>query len=116
MERPRKQKWTDAQLATLIEMARGGVSMVTIGAELGRSRDAVSSKFQEYCRGLDPASRKEMWAHRDQHLQLPVYSVAGPAQLADRAAREAAGHRSITAAVFGDPLPGRSALDMRTQP
>lgn len=105
--------WTNDEVERMVTFARNGVPFSAIGGELGRSVSGVRLKFKEYAASLTTAQRKALWLERDTNLQLPIYGLASAAQLADRAAREATAPSSLTAALLGDPLPGRSALDLR---
>jgi hypothetical protein len=105
--------WRKDEVDEMVAMARNGQPFRAIADHLQRPISGVRLKFKEYARSLTPSSRKALWAERDENLQLPIAGLASAAQLADRAAREATTPSSITAALLGDPLPGRSALDLR---
>lgn len=105
--------WTNDEVDLMVAMARNGQTFTAISGDLQRSTSGVRLKFKEYARSLTPKMRKALWEERDVNLRLPIQGLASAAQLADRAAREAILPASLTAFVFGDPLPGRSALDLR---
>lgn len=91
--------WTDEEVADLLRLCADGVSFVQIGLRLGRRGYACSVKYYDMQRKSPP---------RD-----PVRQIADPVAIADRDARRSLEHRSLTSALFGDPLPGYSALDLR---
>lgn len=75
----------------------------SIATEIGRTRDAVADRYMRY--GARFGSMK------------PASPRQAPAELvAERARRAAAADRmSLTSTFFGDPPPGFSALDRRSQ-
>lgn len=99
-----RRPWSERDVARLRAMRKAGQTFRTIDAALGRSTGASEQKFHQ----LDVRETLDAVAH-----ERPARATT--AVLADRAARAGLDHPTITAAVFGDPLPGRSALDrMRT--
>lgn len=60
-----------------------------------------------YTRGYDPDMPLPRGEDHTVHVAVPREA------LADRDRRMALEHASLTAALLGDPLPGRSALDKR---
>jgi hypothetical protein len=86
---------------------------------LGRSRDSVRKRirllddpaFREACHRRDRARYVARKERRDAvALQVPK----GCEALFEQARARATAHRSLTAAIFGDPPPGQSALDRRS--
>ena len=85
-----------------IELRESGLSCRQIGEILGVNRKTVSALIHDF--------RK-----RDYRRVEEIIPVSAPAQvLAEREHRLALAPRDITAALFGDPLPGYSALERRT--
>jgi hypothetical protein len=85
---------TSDEIHTARLMRRQGKTIEEIARGLGRSRDAI----REACRGFARI----------------VHSVAVPDHvLAEREQCLARPPRDLTAAIAGDPLPGRSALDRK---
>ena len=70
------------------------------GHEGGHTGETMAKLLNELGRGCKPA--------------IPLSFAPSPLALADRDRREALrDQQSLTAAFFGDPLPGMSALDRR---
>lgn len=92
--------WTDEECAALLHLRdEKHCSFTRIDDHLLRSRGNAAGKYQS----LKKLAAKDAG-------QTP--SDKAPAEvLAERATRRALSPRDLTAAVFGDPLPGRSALD-----
>lgn len=109
------RRWTDTEHERLIAMARDGDLFSTIAAALDRPVEDARSKYLELISAMSHAARRDTRRTRDINLKLPLqgFSLAGAEQLADRDARAMAAHHSVTAALLGDPLPGRSALDLK---
>lgn len=83
--------WTEKEWATLKRMRAEGALWTAIDEALGRQPKSSRSKWENE-RGKERVR----------------------ADVAARAVRPVlAEHQSLTAAFFGDPLPGRSALDRR---
>jgi hypothetical protein len=106
------KQWSDEEIARLHHMRDVlHLPFQDIGLELGRSREACKIKYNTIeqgrilsCDALDRGERNG--------LRVSVTREA----LADRDARYQAWLRqSPAAALMGDPLPGRSALDQRRQ-
>ena len=92
-------RWlTPDEIHTAQLLRREGKTFGQIGRRLGRSREAI----RDACKGL---------AHTVVHN---VPSVGVPDHvLAEREQCLARQPRDLTAAIVGDPLPGRSALDRK---
>lgn len=92
--------WTDDECATLLHLRdEKHWSFTRIDDHLLRSRGNAAGKYQS----LKKQAAKDAG-------QTPA-DKAPAAVLAERAVRRALSPSDLTAAVFGDPLPGRSALD-----
>lgn len=86
-----RKVWTEREWATLKRMRAEGAAWTAIDEALGRQPKSSRSKWENE-RGKERVR----------------------ADVAARAVRPVpAEHQSLTAAFFGDPLPGRSALDRR---
>lgn len=94
--------WTDEECATLFHLRDvKHWSFTRIDDHLLRSRGNAAGKYQS----LKKHAAKE--AGEAPADKAPAHV------LIERAVRRALAPRDLTAAVFGDPLPGRSALDRR---
>lgn len=99
-DRPGERPWTPSDLTTLKGLLAKRHSTTEIAAIMGRSVHAVGAKRHAVLRAAGEASAQQetlrtaqALAERDHRLSLPP--------------------RSLTAAMMGDPEPGRSALDQR---
>ena len=104
------RRWTQQENDELLRLWKTGASDDRIAEALGRTLSAVQSHISELRRRrADLPSRR--WGgelpRRAEIVKAPPEDV-----LAERD-RALARERSLTAIVFGDPLPGRSALDWR---
>lgn len=89
-----KRFWTETDVQTLIRMVTvEGKTCADVDRALGRSEGASSEKFNRLRR---PEATRLPYEARAIHAQATMPE-----------------HTSITAKQFGDPLPGRSALDQR---
>jgi len=100
-------KWTAEQVATLKKMRRESKSYADIATATGRTIKAVQVKVINMRNGRDQSARI--------HPDGRVLSVNQPTEdvLIERNKRLALSPRDLTAAMFGDPLPGYSALERR---
>lgn len=115
MSAPIANRWSDDEIATLVEeVPRSGGDWAAVAAKLP---------------GRTPAACQQAWHVRQRQARIAKAApavAASPIRLKnwqDRRAREkAAEHertaaltqqRSTTSEFFGDPLPGRSALDKK---
>lgn len=96
--------WSDTAIAELFRLRDAGLTFVEIGAEIGRPERACRATYHSRLSSLRAAAAAR---------GLSAPSTAQERAFAERDARLRLDHPSITAAVLGDPLPGRSALDMR---
>jgi hypothetical protein len=82
---------------------------------IGRTRSPEAmARRKERERALRLKDKEATAALRASGVLAPAYSRAPPDHVLEEARFAiAAGPRDITAAAFGDPLPGRSALDRR---
>lgn len=97
------RRWTEAEVAILLARVSAGVKHQAIGAELRRGVESISKKLhtlREPYRVIGTAG-------------LVPKPVVSEQVLVERDQRYAAPHRSLTAAFFGDPPLGYSALDRR---
>lgn len=113
--------WTTSEHETLLKLCESGIGWPAISSALGRTIPACKFQHARLSRGfakrIDNRPRKTDRAGKPlTHAEIKASASAE----ADRRARANLNPSSITAAIFGDPLPGRSALDMRnsksTQP
>lgn len=99
---------------------------ILVGKALGRSLNGVSNRLTNYGPTFNDASfhahrmphkRKRVWSAERNSVPngasiAPTSHLAVPqAVIAERDYRQALEHPTITAAFFGDPKPGYSALD-----
>ncbi|QDM26979.1 hypothetical protein FNL56_13315 [Tardiphaga sp. vice304] len=94
--------WTEGDIADLMSLRDvEKLTFEAIGERIGRTARCCNHKYRGKT-GLDGPSG------------VKASDTRAPAQqLADRDARMGLQHRDFTAAFFGDPLPGHSALDQR---
>jgi hypothetical protein len=103
--------WTDAEFLRAKGMHDSGMNYAEIGIELGRTKKAVQARIQK-------GRWRDRYGSPFRETGLPQPSAANRAPddlLTDRNHRSGLAPRDLTAAVFGDPLPGYSALDRRQQ-
>jgi hypothetical protein len=102
------KSFTDAEVATLLRM-----------------RDVEKRQFWEIDAALGRRPGVSSWKYKALLLaagRIAPRLISGDTreakvsakQIADRDARLALSHPNVTAAFFGDPLPGHSALDLRS--
>jgi len=104
---PRQPRgFTDDEVAELLRMREvERLSFPEIDAALGRRHGVCKAKYRQVREGDSAIVERRL-------LEPPPIKVP-PDRIADRDHRRALSPASITAALFGDPLPGRSALDLR---
>jgi hypothetical protein len=105
--------WTDehcARLLALGDSAQTGARWPKIGRELGRSGAACKWKYTELKRRI--ANGEQLRQESNKGTARRLRDQAATAAREQKLAAELA-PRSLTAVIFGDPLPGRSALDRR---
>lgn len=123
-------KWSDEEIATFKHLAANGLSDREIGAKLNRSRESVrcfrrDASMSEAVRLAKRRRRNELERARNvktnpsRRAKLLVYgerAIDKPSAdiLRERDRRLAIPPRDLSAAFFGDPLPGFSALERRT--
>jgi transposase len=93
------QYWTEEEHAQLMRLVRQGKKWPEVAAILGRSVSAVQTRHHDF---------KDGGGFR--RTDRANYQIAEAAR-AEVAMLE---HKTLTAAFFGDPLPGRSALDRKS--
>ena len=120
-------RWTYEEWERAVKLRASGLGYEDIGIALGRARKAVRAKFaketltptQRQARAdYDRRKREENTASLRRVAGIPTeFSVKRPTAelLRERDYRSGLQHRDLTAAFFGDPLPGMSALDKRGQ-
>lgn len=106
MRRPKprpRTEWTEEQWALVLVMRAAGRTMVEMAQVIGLPRSAIQRRIaREY-----PNPRKIFRITTYKNKFVPDEVVA------ERDARKRLQPRDLTAAFFGDPLPGYSALDRR---
>jgi len=115
--------WTAEETARALKMRRDRMTIACIAEVLGRTPKAVKVRI---CRlSMTPEERERRNKHEcDRRAEQEVGTrVAGVSfgsmskvpdtVLSERNTRISLQHRDLTAAFFGDPLPGCSALDRR---
>jgi hypothetical protein len=97
------RKWTDEEYERLLVLHEQGLNTTECARALGRPFTSVASK-------LKYGHTYEGQVPLHQIIEADIVRVPGKV-LAERAKRAAIYPRDLTAAIFGDPLPGYSALD-----
>lgn len=98
--RGKSSHWTDAEVALLIRLASEGHTASSAAAIIGRPRAGVRHKG--YMIG-HPLRYESTWSPPKE----PKIDTPTPKPVASR------NTTSLTAMFFGDPIPGRSALDQK---
>lgn len=98
----RGERWTDAENAALLAAGDKAEDWGEIGIGLDRTRWACKVQYNALKRGQVPGDAKPVTSR-----VLRQHDTALAKQIRDTRPQ----HQSITAEFFGDPLPGRSALD-----
>src|SRR5258708_32651 len=101
---PKPTSWTPDIIALLmhkreIEKKKWEV----IGEEMGRSRTACQAQWD-----------KTKFPRQQPNHKVAERMIANEARMRDRDYRAGLEPRDLSAALFGDPLPGYSALERRT--
>lgn len=116
--------WTAEEWQSAQDMRSQGLGFDDIAVRLGRSGKAVREKFAK--NDLTPEQRQQRAEYRRRQRSMgtktkqiagmtfsaPLTKPANPA-FAERDYRLSLTPHDLTAAIFGDPLPGYSALDRR---
>ncbi len=97
---PLASAYSEADLATLERMRRENAGPTEIARALGRTKGSVNQRIERL--ELQPFYAARAW---EKTLR------PDPAALAEREQRLALAPRDLTAEIFGDPLPGYSALE-----
>ncbi|XUM25071.1 hypothetical protein ACRAVF_33950 (plasmid) [Bradyrhizobium oligotrophicum S58] len=120
--RTKSKPWTDNDVDVLVTMAEAGAQWAAIAAALTRSPVGCQAKWREL---RTPEQRALTRVAKIADLNAAATTAAPRARHCDSRdaeimiARQAPPRlpaqppRSLTAAVLGDPPPGRSALDQR---
>ena len=116
-----KEEWSRAQ-----ELLATGLGYDDIGVRLRRTTRAVKAKFQKENLTPEQRARRADYQRRKRAEMVAARTVAGitfakvPREttamdkaINERNVRINLAPRNLTAALFGDPLPGYSALDRR---
>lgn len=103
---PESPPWTQEECAELLRRWKAGEHAHSISAAMNRTVWAVRCKYYDI--GSDQARLERL--DQTNRVYRPV--KPDPAEHAMAAARQLQ-HKTVTASIFGDPLPGRSALDKR---
>jgi len=113
----RRPIWTDEQKKLAVKMREDGHRYVDIAPHVGKTKEAVSSYFQYHNRSEEQRERRRetanIRARGGEEVEAP-WGRPSPEMLAERDRCFALGPRDLTAALLGDPLPSRSALERRT--
>jgi hypothetical protein len=96
--------WTDAENTKLLAAGDKGEQWGEIGLRLNRTGTACKVQYNTLKR-RERGEAKHVSVQRIRRLEATA--------LAKEIRETRPQHRSITAEFFGDPLPGRSALDQR---
>ncbi len=93
-----KHRWTDEMKEKLVKMRSDGATLAEVAAALGVTQMAAGGAWHRVIGGAAPPRIRayEVAAPKPEPLRPPLPSPA-----------------STTALLCGDPLPGRSALDMK---
>jgi hypothetical protein len=99
--------WTEDEFAIALEMLARGDDNAAFLAAFGKTKKAAQTRRDRMKYGSPPRIYGK-------NRSRPCRTIAVSAQaLADATHRASLEHVSLTAALCGDPLPGRSALDRR---
>ena len=118
--------WTAEELKLATDMRAEGKTHPEIAKAVGRSKKAVRNKLnktsftsEELVKRAQSAKlyRARSCTQNERRVHADGYSTVGsrPTEelIRERDERSALRPRDLTAAFFGDPLPGRSALERR---
>lgn len=119
------RSWTQDEITRALEMRSRGMTPEKIGHALARSSKAVRTKFSWLAMSQSQrVKRNEYERARRMGQDKTLTKIAGitfeahksrmPEEVSsERNSRFSIAPRDLTAAFFGDPLPGYSALDRR---
>ena len=106
-----KLRWTDQESSRAVHLYWKGKTHPEIAADIGRTASSIASHLESIDWGRAPRG------FIGQERVIKMADTSGPPisewQQRDRDRRAALSHPTYTAAFFGDPLPGYSALDRR---
>jgi len=110
----------DERIERGIELRRGGATWRAAAAAVGvsayRLRVASDPAYAMHRRdGINARRRSEYWQKHYEPSKHIVDRHVSPDEASAALAAVPADMRSFTARAFGDPLPGRSALDRRNR-
>lgn len=122
------EPWTAEDWSRAKELLATGLGYDDIAVRLRRTTRAVKAKFQKESLTPEQRARRAEYQRRKRaettasrtvagvtFVRVPRETAAMDNALNDRNVRINLAPRSLTAAFFGDPLPGYSALDQRRQ-
>jgi IS30 family transposase len=98
--------WTMRDDEQLEKLLANNVGVTEIGKRMRRARQVIQRKRDEW-RGPDYKKYQRTVVESDFRIEIPEEV------LVDRERRRDLQPRDLTAALCGDPLPGRSALERR---
>jgi hypothetical protein len=117
--------WTQDEITRALKLRDLGMTNERIGAALGRSTKAIKNKFNVLSQTPEQRAERNEYERKRREGRYKTFArKAGiafeahkarvpDAVIAERDTRYRASHRDLTAALFGDPLPGHSALDRK---
>lgn len=109
-----KTRWTPEQDRIAMQMRAAGSSMEDIGERFGRSGDSVRNRLRWVSMSIE--ERQELSRTRNRRkpmAEIEFHREETPFHVIEDRNRRALIERSLTASIFGDPEPGRSALCKR---
>lgn len=110
--REAKQPWSPEEDATLLQLCSGGLTREAIGLLMGRSENGVKGRLKLL--KMSKEERTKFYAmKRVSNAEEPAIGRPTVEMIRDRDARAMLPCRDLTAAFFGDPPLGLSALDGR---
>lgn len=111
--------WTDIERDLLLSLIKRGVDRELICQRLGRTRKSVREQYRKIRTGEIPFDEERGFTKAKQRFRIVPETQQTrqptPHEVLDRDRRAGLAPASLTAALFGDPLPGYSALDRRQQ-
>jgi hypothetical protein len=119
------ERWTAEEVSCALEMRDREMTVEQIGSALGRSTKSIKNKFHVLSMTPEQRAKRNKYERdrrrgrdktfsRKAGIVFEAHKARAPDEvIAERDARYSASHRDLTAAFFGDPLPGHSALDRK---
>lgn len=108
-------RWTPRDDSDLLQHAVTGGTFDEFAERMQCSAASVQQHYTRLLAKMTIEDRAEARRLRDNALKqrLGLSRSVVERLMVEANARRGVAHRDLTAAVFGDPLPGRSALDIR---